>query len=118
MDKYLYWLANVSGLGTACRERLLEAFGTGAAVYGAQEKHLAMVLEKAKAEKLLETRKKWDVDRAYEELQEKQISFVCTADAEYPERLRDIPDHPFGIYYRGGMPQSRKLAVAVCGCNS
>ena len=65
MDKYLYWLANVSGLGTACRERLLEAFGTGAAVYGAQEKHLAMVLEKAKAEKLLETRKKWDVDRAY-----------------------------------------------------
>ena len=51
MDKYLYWLANVSGLGTACRERLLEAFGTGAAVYGAQEKHLAMVLEKAKAEK-------------------------------------------------------------------
>ncbi len=32
MDKYLYWLANVSGLGTACRERLLEAFGTGAAV--------------------------------------------------------------------------------------
>ena len=115
MDKYLYWLANVSGLGTACRERLLEAFGTGAAVYGAQEKHLAMVLEKAKAEKLLETRTKWDVDRAYEELQEKQISFVCTADAEYPERLRDIPDHPFGIYYRGGMPQSRKLAVAVVG---
>lgn len=115
MDKYLYWLANVSGLGTACRERLLEAFGTGAAVYGAQEKHLAMVLEKAKAEKLLETRKKWDVDRAYEELQEKQISFVCTADAEYPERLRDIPDHPFGIYYRGGMPQSCKLAVAVVG---
>lgn len=115
MDKYLYWLANVSGLGTACRERLLEAFGTGAAVYGAQEKHLAMVLEKAKAEKLLETRKKWDVDRAYEELQEKQISFVCTADAEYPERLRDIPDHPFGIYYWGGMPQSCKLAVAVVG---
>lgn len=50
MDKYLYWLANVSGLGTASRECLLEAFDTGAAVYAAQEKHLAMVLEKVKLE--------------------------------------------------------------------
>ena len=63
MDKYLYWLANVGGLGTASRECLLEAFDTGAAVYAAQEKHLAMVLEKVKLEKLLEKRKTWDLDR-------------------------------------------------------
>lgn len=115
MDKYLYWLANVGGLGTAGRERLLEAFGTGAAVYGAQEKHLAMVLEKNKLESLLEMRKSWDVDREYAQLQEKQISFICTADAEYPERLRNIPDHPFGIYCKGRMPQPQKLSVAVVG---
>lgn len=115
MDKYLYWLANVGGLGTASREQLLEAFGTGAAVYEAQEKHLAMVLERAKLEKLVEMRKTWDVDREYARLQEKQIFFVCTADAEYPERLRHIPDHPFGLYYKGRLPQPQKLAVAVVG---
>ena len=115
MDKYLYWLANVSGLGTASRECLLEAFDTGAAVYAAQEKHLAMVLEKVKLEKLLEKRKTWDLDREYARLQERQILFVCTADAEYPERLRHIPDHPFGIYYKGRLPQPPKLAVAVVG---
>lgn len=115
MDKYLYWLANVGGLGTAGRERLLEAFGTGAAVYGAQEKHLAMVLEKNKLESLLEVRKSWDVDREYAQLQEKQISFICTADEEYPEKLRNIPDHPFGIYCKGRMPQPQKLSVAVVG---
>ena len=115
MDKYLYWLANVGGLGTASRECLLEAFDTGAAVYAAQEKHLAMVLEKVKLEKLLEKRKTWDLDREYARLQERQILFVCTADAEYPERLRHIPDHPFGIYYKGRLPQPQKLAVAVVG---
>ncbi len=115
MDKYLYWLANVGGLGTAGRERLLEAFGTGAAVYGAQEKHLAMVLEKNKLESLLEMRKNWDVDREYAQLQEKQIIFICTADEEYPEKLRNIPDHPFGIYCKGRMPQPQKLSVAVVG---
>ncbi len=115
MDKYMYWLANVKGLGTAAREQLLETFGTGAAVYEAQEKYLAMVLDKARLGKLLEMRKTWDVDREYAGLSEKQILFVCTADAEYPERLRNIPDHPFGIYYKGRLPQPRKLAVAVVG---
>lgn len=115
MDKYLYWLANVSGLGTTSREQLLEAFGTGAAVYAAQEKHLAMVLDKAKLEKLLEMRKTWDMDREYSRLQEKQIFFVCTEDAEYPERLRNIPDHPFVLYYKGRLPHPQKLAVAVVG---
>lgn len=115
MDKYTYWLANVRGLGTAAREQLLETFGTGAAVYEAAEKKLAAALDKNRLEKLLRTRKNWDVDREYARLSEKQISFVCTADAEYPERLRHIPDHPFGIYYKGRLPQPRKLAVAVVG---
>lgn len=115
MDRYLYWLANIRGLGTASREKLLEAFGTGEAIYEAREKYLAMVLEKAKLEKLLEIRKIWDLDQEYEKLREKQIFFVCTADAEYPERLRNIPDHPFGIYYKGRLPPPQKLAVAVVG---
>lgn len=55
------------------------------------------------------------MDREYEKLREKEISFVCTADAEFPERLRHIPDHPFGIYYKGQLPKPQKLAVAVVG---
>ncbi|MDE7223798.1 MAG: DNA-processing protein DprA, partial [Acetatifactor sp.] len=115
MDKYLYWLDNVSGLGTGGKERLLEAFGTGEGVYRAQEKHLALMLETAKLEKLLEMRQAWDVDKEYTRMQEKQITFACIADSDYPERLRHIPDHPFGIYYKGSLPQARSLAVAVVG---
>lgn len=115
MDKYLYWLDNVGGLGTGGKERLLEAFGTGEGVYRAQEKHLALMLEAAKLEKLLEMRRIWDVDREYTRIQEKGINFVCIADPDYPERLRHIPDHPFGIYYKGRLPLARSLAVAVVG---
>lgn len=115
MDKYLYWLDNVGGLGTGGKERLLEAFGTGEDVYRAQEKHLALLLEPAKLEKFQEMRQIWDVDQEYDCMREKQISFVCTADSEYPERLRHIPDHPFSVYYKGRLPQPQKLAVAVVG---
>lgn len=115
MDKYLYWLDNVGGIGTRGKERLLEAFGTGEGVYRAGEKHLTLLLEECRLEKLLESRKAWDVDQEYELLRQKQISFVCTAEPEYPEKLRYIPDHPFSVYYRGRLPQSSKLAVAVVG---
>ncbi len=115
MDKYLFWLDNISGLGTVSKEKLLEAFGTGEGIYAAREKHLAMILEQAKLEKLLEMQKTWDVDQEYARLQEKAIRLVCTADAEYPEKLKDIPDRPFGIYYKGRLPDPEKLAVAVVG---
>ena len=115
MDKYLYWLDHISGLGTVSKEKLLEAFGTGEEIYGAKEKHLALILEQAKLEKVLEMQKTWDVDQEYARLQEKQIGFVCMADAEYPEKLKNIPDRPFGIYYKGRLPEPGKLAVAVVG---
>ncbi len=115
MDKYLYWLDNISGLGAVSKERLLEAFGTGEEVHAAKEKHLALILDKTKLEKFLEMQKTWDVDQEYARLQEKEIYFVCTTDQEYPEKLRDIPDRPFGIYYKGRLPEQKKLSVAVVG---
>lgn len=104
MDKYLYWLDNVGGIGARGKERLLEAFGTGEGVYRAGEKHLTLLLEKPRLEKLLESRKTWDVDQEYALLRQKQISFVCTVEPEYPDKLRHIPDHPFSVYYRGRLP--------------
>lgn len=115
MDKYLYWLDNISGLGTKGKERLLEAFGTGEEIYKAKEEHLTLVLGETKLEHLLEMRRIWDVEQEYNRLEEKKIYFVCTSDAEYPDKLRHIPDHPFGIYYKGRLPDSHKLAVAVVG---
>ena len=32
---------------------------------------------------------------------------------EYPQKLRNIPDPPFGIYYKGSLPDSAYPAVAM-----
>lgn len=51
----------------------------------------------------------------YEKLCEKGIFFVHERQKEYPQRLRDIPDAPLGLYYRGKLPQREGIAVAVIG---
>lgn len=47
--------------------------------------------------------------------QEETILFVTPFDSRYPEKLRNIPDAPAGLYIRGRMPSEANPAVAVIG---
>ncbi len=115
MDKYIYWLDCIEGLGAGSKRNLLEAFGTGYDVYRAPENMLQYILEAKKLELFLEARKSGKVERGYEELLQKEIRFCCFYDEEFPEKLRVIPDVPFMIYYRGKLPETKIPSVAVIG---
>ena len=43
------------------------------------------------------------------------ISFITPFAPEYPEKLRNIPDAPGGLYVRGRLPAETDFAVAVIG---
>ena len=105
MDKYIYWLDCIEGLGTEAKRNLLEAFGSGKAVFDASEKLLKYILETKKRELFLEARKKERIETAYEELLANNIRFCSCFDKEFPEKLRVIPDMPFMIYYTGKLPE-------------
>ncbi len=54
--------------------------------------------------------------RAQAELLRKgEIRFVSWQDDHYPERLRNIPDPPAALYYRGNLPHDERPSVAVIG---
>lgn len=115
MDKYLYWLDNIPRLGRQAKMNLLDAFGSGREIYQAEEKYIRFILEEGKAERLLTSRKSWAVDGMYEKLLEEKIRFVCIREENYPDLLKKIPDPPFGLYYRGQLPEETLPAVAVVG---
>ena len=50
----------------------------------------------------------------YDRLGSLGISFVTIEQEEYPKRLRNIPDPPFGIYYKGKLPED-EIAVSIIG---
>lgn len=44
-----------------------------------------------------------------------EIRFVTPFEKDYPERLRNIPDAPSGLYVRGNLPVKKEVTVAVIG---
>lgn len=72
---YLYWLHQVSGIGDAGMERLIEACGSARAVYDASEKRLCRVLSKAQTDALQRLKKEWKVSEAYRDMLGKES--VC-----------------------------------------
>ncbi len=114
MDKYLYWLDRIKGLGSISKRNLMEAFGSAREVYFGKERQIRYILDNKKW-KLFEEAKKEDPDNAFEQMITQDIQMVAYMQKEYPEKLIHIPDPPFCIYYKGKMPEEDIPSVAIIG---
>jgi len=115
MDKYLYWLDRTEGLGTIAKRNLIEAFGTAEEVYRACDNHLKYILNDRKSEILKNARNNVEIDKPFQALLDKNIQMCCYHDTNYPQKLIDIPDPPFCLYYRGKLPDEKIPSVAIIG---
>jgi DNA processing protein len=56
-----------------------------------------------------------DPEKEYRELDRQNIHLALPGDPEYPERLREIPHPPFGIYIRGQLHEQNASILAIVG---
>lgn len=112
---YIYFMDSVRGIGRKSAAVLLEKFGTPENVWRASERELLPLLGEKRTEDWKSRKKKWDIQGEYEKLQRSGIRFVYCQDPAYPERLKEIPDPPFALYVKGGIPEDRLPSVAVIG---
>lgn len=118
--RYLCWLCSVPGLYYQQRSALLQAFGSAAAVFGADGGSLSL-LEKETGLHLQGIKRYNNEDflvRNEEKLAAAGISFTAPGDPDYPERLTNIPDAPHGLFIRGKipkMPAASSLTASVVG---
>jgi len=115
MDKYLYWLDRVNGLGPVTKRNLIDAFGEAKNIFQASERHLKYILNDKKLQLFMDAKMQVEIDTAFEELQSKKIHMICFHEEQYPKKLIHIPDPPFALYYKGQLPAERLPAVAVIG---
>lgn len=54
----------------------------------------------------------------YMELLSSDVNIASIDSEDYPEKLRDIFDAPYILYYRGNLPDSAKKSVAVVGARA
>ena len=67
------------------------------------------------AEALERQKKSGEWEREYGQLSEQQIHFLLREEKGFPGKLAEIPDPPYGIFYRGKLPDENEPAVAVIG---
>lgn len=75
-------------------------------VPGLTEKDCSTILGQKSIDKIREQLKKLDREN---------IRFYSYVDNEYPKRLRNLYDPPYGIYVLGSLPDPDKLTIAIIG---
>lgn len=117
MEKKMYacWLNGVPGIGNRTIDKLLELCGSEKEIYLAGEKLWRRVLNKRQLEQMMHYAEGITPGQLLKELAEKKIQFVLREEADYPNRLKKIPDPPYGLYVKGRFPENDLPSVAVIG---
>lgn len=112
-----FWLCNLSGIGYRKRTYLLEYFGSPREAFFGREEQFEQVpgLGQKEKEKILCGRDLDAILRDYEEMKRRGITFVSSRQESFPEKLRYVSEPPYGIFYRGSLPDGIMPAVAVVG---
>ena len=113
---YKRWLGGISGISAAKKIALEEQVGGAKEIYYMNKSKLEKIKFLTRNEcEILEQYQKENPKEEQEKQIEKGISFVSFRQEEYPSRLRNIYQAPYGLFYRGRLPEEDKCAVAIVG---
>ena len=125
-NSYAQWLYSIKGIGNTTIRVLMKNVCGAEEIYHMSEDEIKMCLSEG-------VKRAWDVDRKgaaicaakclnpveeAEKLKEKGICFVSMEDSWFPNRLREIPDAPYGLYYIGSLPAEDAPSVAIVGARN
>lgn len=113
-----YRMASMQGVGNKSIFKLLESAGSTKDALNMSEKEIYEILDPRTAKKFLQGRENGNCNTTEWLKKEKGIDFVPFISANYPNRLRNIPDPPFALYVKGKLPKETKPSVAVIGARA
>ncbi|MFN3883924.1 MAG: DNA-processing protein DprA [Rhodocyclaceae bacterium] len=108
-------LTMIPGLGGEGQRRLLQAFGTPAAVFSASLGSLAKLLGNALAERVLHHEAAAEVAAALAWANQPGNRILTLADIDYPQALLNAPDPPLLLYVKGRIELLNRPAFAIVG---
>ena len=114
-NDYAQWLFNTPGLGSKGVYTLLDKGYSCEDIFKCPDKELRTLLTAKKADALIRHRQNWNFELERIKLEEKKVRFVSALDTDFPKKLKNIPDPPFGLYVRGKLPDENRPSVAIIG---
>lgn len=117
MMKYQYWLANIEGIYTLKIHTLLSNVENAKELYEMPKQQVCKLegLTEADIKRILDSKRTWDLSGKYEAFARKNIQFITLENPDYPQKLRELYDAPYALYYKGRLPDTFQYAVGIVG---
>lgn len=111
-----YCLHRTPGIGRKTLWQLQRAVGSAGRIWQCDPHSLDSLLRTKQREALeREREQRQKREREWERLAEKGIFFTSCFDADFPGRLRSLPDAPAFLYGKGKLPDEGRMSAAVIG---
>lgn len=117
MEEYWYWICGLEGIYRCTMERLITHFKNPMNLYNAssQEVENLTFLSVKQRQVLLKSRYCQTVYEEYHNRKNTGIEFISMEHPDYPWKLKEIPDPPFGLYYKGHLPDDTRTSIGIVG---
>lgn len=118
---YALALYETEGLGSTGLRKLLAEYKSPTEIMEQKEEDISEVLGRKLNSDIFQKHRKnrdgfWRESlNAYKKMESEGIHFCFCGEEEYPGRLLEIPDYPFGLYYKGFLPQENLPCVSIIG---
>lgn len=112
---YQHWFLSSSVISGIKKTRLIDYFGDAYHIYFASETDIKLsgILDNDQLRRFLEERGRYKLDYEYEKFTHSPFSFITIEDSSFPEHLKNIYNPPYGLFYLGHLPQTKKSAAIV-----
>lgn len=115
---YEFALACIDGIGISSVNRLINHTGNVKEAFELNEKVTDELLKAKEAEAFKRRKSILYYAKEYEKNERNGIFFTCITEDDYPEKLKNIPEAPYGIFYRGKLPNPKRKTVAIVGARN
>ena len=115
--KFKYWLTSLTDISNAKKKLLHDCSITAEKLFFMPKDELSDILFFTDEDRkiILESRASYDVEKEWILFQQKDIGFVTMEDEAYPDKLRNIHNPPYSLFYIGALPDKTRKSVAIVG---
>lgn len=116
-EEYWFWLCNIPGISRNKIKVLLKLYEHPENIFHASAKnllHIARLTDQDK-DNIINTRSISKIQENYNIILKNKIQFVSIKSNNYPKRLLDIEDKPYGLYIKGKTIDEKSPSVAIIG---
>jgi DNA processing protein len=113
---YQYWFMKNEDISYGKKAKLISYFYDSYNLYHADKVSLmaSEILDENTIDKFIYNRRNFDLNKEYENFINGPFSFITMENKDYPEKLLNIYDKPYGLYYIGKLPDFKR-AISIVG---